>query len=598
MQDISQRWQTRQAADVIESKSEKPAMESQKKDEFKFAKPRPTVEIHLPDGRLISGPRGAPVGDFLRLLQDEMPPIVGAIVNNQLRELTYPIQIESHVQPVTMGDADGMRIYRRSLTFLLEVAFITLFPDADVSVDHSVASGGYYCQPVGRPPLSSDELSQLETKMRQLVEADLPFRRLEVPLAEAIEYFRQEGKQDKVRLLAHRQKDYLTLYDLDGHHDYHHGYMVPSTGYLKWFALSPTGEGFTLRFPRRHAPTELLPQPSYPKLLATFRLYGDWLERLGISSVGALNDAIRSNRNREVILVSEALHEQRVAEIAAQIAARADQIRLILVAGPSASGKTTFSKRLSIQLLAHGLSPVALEMDNYFVDREHTPRDEHGEFDFESIEALDRQRLTEDLRRLIAGEAVQLPRYDFLTGKGSAGDYVQLKPGELIILEGIHGLNPDLVPGVPPETIFRIYASALTQLNLDRQNRISTTDTRLIRRIVRDARERGYSAQETIQRWESVRRGEKRYIFPFQENADVMFNSALVYEVSALKPLAEPLLRQVPFGKPGYIEAKRLLAFLEWFLPIDTELIPDNSILREFIGNSILREFKPWHQTE
>ncbi len=572
-------------------------MENASENMIQFTQPRHTVEIHLPDGRLISGPRGAPVGDFLRLLQDEMPPIVGAIVNNELRELTYPIQIESRVQPVTMGDPDGMRIYRRSLTFLLEVAFTTLFPGADVSIDHSVASGGYYCQAVGRPPLSAEELNQLETAMRQLVAADLPFRRLEVPLSEAIEYFRLEGKLDKVRLLAHRQKDYLTLYDLNGHHDYHHGYMVPSTGYLKWFALSPTGEGFTLRFPRRHAPTELLPQPHYPKLLATFRLYGDWLERLGISSVGALNDAIQSSRSREVILVAEALHEQRVAEIAAHIAARGDQIKLILVAGPSASGKTTFSKRLAIQLLAHGFSPLAIEMDNYFVDREHTPRDEHGEFDFESIEALDRQRLSDDLRRLIAGEEVQIPRYDFVTGRRKPGEVVQLRAGEMMIVEGIHGLNPNLVPGIPPEAIFRIYASALTQLNLDRQNRISTTDTRLIRRIVRDARERGYSALETIQRWESVRRGEKRYIFPFQENADFMFNSALVYEVSALKPWVEPLLRQVPYGKPEYIEAKRLLAFLEWFLPIDSELIPDNSILREFIGNSILREFKPWHQT-
>lgn len=561
-----------------------------------FTTPRPTVEVHLPDGRAISGPRGTPVGAFLHLLEKEMSaPIVGAIVNGELRELTYPIQMDAKVKPVTTGDADGARIYRRSLVFLLETAFEESFPGAILTVDHSVASGGYYCHVSCRPPLTPAELERLEEHMRQLVQADLPFERQEVPIAEAIAYFKAKGAEDKVRLLAHRQKDYLTLYQLKDHRDYHHGYMVPSTGYLRWFALTPTGEGFTLRFPRRHAPTELLPFTEYPKLLNTFRQYGDWLQRLGISSVGALNDAIRANRIDEVILVSEALHEQQIAEIAAQIASRLDQVRVVFIAGPSASGKTTFSKRLSIQLLARGISPFPLEMDNYFVDRELTPRDENGELDFESIHALNRQRLVEDLRRLSAGEVVQLPRYNFQAGKSEPGQVIQLKSNEIIILEGIHGLNPALTLDIPPEHTFRIYVSALTQINLDRHNRVSTTDTRLIRRIVRDARERGYTAQQTIQRWESVRRGEKRYIFPYQENADVMFNSALVYELSVLKPFVEPLLRQVPFGKPEYVEAKRLLAFLEWFLPLESDLIPDNSILREFIGNSILRDFTIWH---
>jgi len=438
-------------------------------------------------------------------------------------------------------------------------------------------------------------LACLDTRMRQLVQDDLPFKRTEVPLKEAMAYFASVGARDKVQLLAHRHKDYLTLYQLENFRDYHHGYMLPSTGYLRWFTLIPTGEGFTMRFPRRHAPTEVLPLPEYPKLLVAFRQYGDWLQRLGISSVGALNDAIQAGRSREVILVSEALHEQQVTEIAAQIAGRRDQVRVIFIAGPSSSGKTTFSRRLSVQLLARGVSPFPLEMDNYFVDRELTPRDENGDLDFESVDALDRDRLSVDLRRLSAGELVQIPRYDFKTGSSAPGQEIQLKSDEIIILEGIHGLNPALGAGVPPENTFRIYISALTQINLDRQNRVSTTDTRLIRRIVRDARERGYTAQQTIQRWESVRRGEKRYIFPYQENADVMFNSALVYELSALKPLIEPLLRQVPFGKPEYVEAKRLLAFLEWFLPLDGDLIPDNSILREFIGNSILRDFTLWH---
>jgi uridine kinase len=563
---------------------------------FQLVEPRSTVEIQLPDGRVISGPRNAPVGQFLKLIEDkDIPPVVGAVVNGELRELTFPIKMDSAVTPVTMGDADGMRIYRRSLTFLLETAFETLFPGAILTVDHSVASGGYYCQLSGRPPLKLAELNQLEKSMHELVEGDLPFHRQEVPLQEAINYFKAKGAQDKVKLLTHRQKNYLTLYQLQDHRDYHHGYMVPSTGYLCWFGLTPTGEGFTLRFPRRHAPTALLPMPEYPKLLTTFRQYGDWLQRLGITSVGALDDAIQNNRIQELILVSEALHEQRVTEIARQIASRKDEVRIVLIAGPSSSGKTTFSRRLSIQLLAHGIAPYPIEMDNYFVDRDKTPLDENGQPDFESIRTLDTKRLARDLKGLIMGQQVHLPHYNFIAGQSESGDMVQLKSGEIIILEGIHGLNPELIPDIPQGKTFRIYVSALTQLNLDRHNRVSTTDTRLIRRIARDARERGYTARSTIQRWESVRRGEKRYIFPYQENADVFFNSALAYELSALKPIVEPLLRQVPYGTPEHIEAKRLLAFLEWFLPTDSSLIPDNSILREFIGNSILQHFQLWH---
>ena len=565
--------------------------------DVKYVQPRSTVEIYLPDNTVISGPRGTTVGEFLKILgEHDSPPIVGAIVNSELREITYPIQMDSTVRPVTMGEADGMRIYRRALTYLLETAFAAIFPDAILRIDHSVSSGGYYCQVLERLPLSESELNQLEEKMHQLVKADLPFQREEFPLAQAVEYFKAEGADDKVRLLAHRKKDYLTVYRLEGHYDYHHGYMVPSTCYLRWFALAVTGQGFTLRFPRRHAPTQLLPLPDYPKLLTTFQLYGDWLQRLDIANVGALNDAIKDGRTPEVILVSEALHEQRVAIIAAQIAAQSDLVRVILVAGPSSSGKTSFAKRLSVQLLARGVSPFPMEIDNYFIDRELTPRDENGELDFETVKALKREHLSNDLRRLAAGERVQLPRYNFFTGKSEEGDEIQLKSGEIIILEGIHGLNPDLITGLPEERTFRIYVSALTQLNLDRHNRISTTDTRLIRRIVRDARERGYTAHQTIQRWESVRRGEKRYIFPFQENADIMFNSALPFELSVLKPLVEPLLRQVPFGIPEYVEAKRLLAFLEWLLPEKSDLVPNNSILREFIGGSILRDFKLWHK--
>lgn len=558
--------------------------------------PRHTVEVHLPDARVLSGPRNAQVGDFLYSLpESHEPPIVGAIVNGELRELTYEIRMDSQVTPITMGDVDGMRIYRRSLIFLLESAFRELYPDGFLTVDHSVASGGYYCQVRRSEQFSSDELKDLEARMRQLVQEDLPFIRKEVPLNESVEYFKQHGEEDKVHLLSHRKKNYVTMYQLGEYCDYHHGYMVPSTGFMRWFELSPIEGGFTLRFPRRHSPTKLSPAPQYPKLLKTFRQYGNWLEKLGISSVGALNDAICEHRADEIVLVSEAFHEQRMSEIASQIASQIEQIRVILVAGPSSSGKTTFSKRITIQLLANGISPFPLGMDNYFVDRDKTPLDEEGKPDFESVQALNLERLTEDLQRLISSEKVQIPRFNFISGKSEVGNTIQLHPGQIIIMEGIHGLNPELLSDFSPAQTFRIYVSALTQLNLDRHNRISTTDTRLIRRVVRDARERGYPAQETIQRWESVRRGEKRYIYPYQENADIMFNSALAYELSALKSLAEPLLRQVPFSKPEYIEAKRLLAFLEWFLPLDNSLIPDNSILREFIGESSLSDFALWH---
>ena len=559
--------------------------------------PRPSVEIYLPDGRVLSGPRGASVGEFLQTLQHESQ-VVAAVVNGDLRELTYPINIESRLIPVTMSEPDGARIYRRSLTFLLEMAFNDLFPDAVLYVDHSVASGGYYCQVTGRAPLFEPEINALKDHMLELVKSDLPFERMEVPLQEAIEYFHSHGYEDKVRLLSYRRKNYLTLYRLGERMDYHHGYMVPSTGYLKWFDLEFTEGGFTLRYPRRHKPNELLPMPEYPKLLETFLQYGDWLGKLGIENVGALNNAIQGGRSDQVVLVSEAFHENNLARIANQVVNQLTHSRIILIAGPSSAGKTTTSRRLTVQLLALGVSPFPLELDNYFLDRDKTPLGEDGKPDFESIDALDLPLLADHLQRLLQGEEVQLPRYNFKTGLREDGELIRLHDGQPIILEGIHGMDPRLIPANLTGEAFRIYVSALTQLNLDRHNRVSTTDTRLIRRIVRDARERGYTAAQTISRWEAVRRGEKRHIFPFQENANVMFNSALVYELAALKPFAEPLLRQVPHGTPEYIEAKRLLAFLEWFLPLDLSLVPGTSIMREFLGGSILKDFTIWKEQE
>ncbi len=560
---------------------------------FNLIPPRDEVEIHLPDGRVLSGPRGAKVGEFLSSMEHEAP-LVAAIVNGDLRELTYLISLEARVEPVTISSPDGARIYRRSLTFLLEMAFEDLFPDGVLFVDHSVASGGYYCQVTGRSPLTDAEIELLKSHMQKLVEADLPFERKEVPLQEAIEYFRSRRYEDKVRLLKYRRKNYLTLYRLGERMDYLHGYMVPSTGCLRVFDLVYTEGGFTLRYPRRHKPDELLPMPEYPKLLGTFLQYGDWLGKLGIENVGSLNEAIDAGRAAEIVLVSEAFHEQRLSQVARQIADQIDRTHLIMVAGPSSAGKTTFSRRLTVQLLALGISPFPLELDNYFLDRNLTPLDEFGQPDFETIEALNLLSLAGNLEELIRGKEVRLPRYNFLTGLSEAGDVIQLKDKQPIILEGIHGLDPRLIPVSLQNKVFRIYISALTQLNLDRHNRVSTTDTRLIRRIVRDARERGYSAAQTISRWESVRRGEKRHIFPFQENADVMFNSALAYELAALKPQAEPLLRQVQHSTPEYIEAKRLLAFLEWLLPLDISFVPETSILREFLGGSILKDFRIW----
>lgn len=560
---------------------------------IQITQPNPNVEIYLPNGKTLTGPRGTKVGEFLEAVKAEYSaPIVAAIINNEIHELTYPVKIESTCTPVTTDSADGARIYRRSLIFLLEIAFSQSFQQGYLNIDHSVSSGGFYCEVKGRGSLSQTELDVLNSQMQKLVAEDHIFERKEIPVQQAIDYFTQRGHVDKLRLLKHRRKEYLTVYTFNGLMDYMHGYMVPSTKYLQFFALKWVDGGFILQYPRRNSPTKLEPLGDYPKLLTTFRQYGAWLETLHIDNVGALNDAIESGRADEIILVSEALHEQGIADIAQQIAEK--NSRIILIAGPSSSGKTTSSRRLAVQLLARGISPYPLELDHYFVDREKTPRDEIGEHDFEAIEALDLKRLAGDIEKLVSGEEVQLPRYNFKTGRSEEGDVIKLRDGQPLILEGIHGLNPRLIPDRWSDSAFRLYVSALTQLNLDRHNRVSTTDTRLIRRIVRDARERGYSAQATISRWESVRRGEKRHIFPYQENADVMFNSALVFELAALKNAAEPLLRQVPHNVPEYIEARRLLAFLDWFLPLDVSLIPANSIVREFLGGSSLKDFKIW----
>jgi uridine kinase len=501
------------------------------------------------------------------------------------------------VKPVTLAESDGGRIYRRSLVLLMVTAANELWPDVHISVNHVIRDGGFYCELENREPFSEKELRELDARMREIVAADDPIEKRRVPLDDARDIFRQRNDQDKLRLLDYRDKDGLTLYSLRGHDDYYFGYMVPSSGYLSLFKLLHFDSAFVLQYPRKRNPHELREARLYPKLSAVFALADEWLEKLAIEDIGRLNYLVKSDGIREMILVAEALHEQNVAAIATELSQRhADGTRIVLIAGPTSSGKTTFAKRLSIQLLAHGLRPFTMEMDNYFVNRADTPLDDEGNYDFEAIEALNRDLLNEHLLRLMQGEEVQLRHYNFHTGEGEPGRVARLEERQIIILEGIHGLNPDLVPGVPDETIYRVYVSAMTQLNIDRHNRVPTTDVRLLRRIVRDARTRGYDATDTLERWTSVRRGEKRNVFPYQENADVMFNSALVYELAALRPMVEPLLLQVPYGIAAHLEANRLLSFLRWVKPLNEVqrgMIPDTSLLREFIGGLILDDYHP-----
>jgi uridine kinase len=559
------------------------------------AKARNTVQVTLDDGRIFEGPVGTNLEKFIQAAfpnPNYPAPIVGALVNERLRELTFPIQTDSRIRPVRMSDEDGARIYYRSLTFLLVVAVNELFPDARIFVDYSFTFGGYFCRVEDRPPFTPQELQLIQDRMWEIVQDDAPITKNRTPLFEAQVLFSKRGHRDRLRLLKYRPQDYLTTYTLRDMTDYFFGYMVPSTRYLLYFELQDYPPGFILRFPRRRQPTILQPYRDFPKLVAVFSEYRQWMQIIDVMDIGALNHAFEQGRARELILVAEALHEQRIAQIAQQIAQRRGEARLVLIAGPTSSGKTTFSKRLAIQLLANGIRPKPLALDDYYLPRERTPRDASGEYDFEKLEALDLELFNEQLLDLMAGRQVTLVEFNFRTGRPMPGETVRLEDDHVILVEGIHGLNPRLIPHIPPERTFRIYISALTQLNLDMHNRVPTTDTRLLRRLVRDATYRGYPASETIARWESVGRGEQRYIFPYQEHADAMFNSALIYELAVLKPFAEPLLRQTDYLKAEYNETRRLLSFLEWFRPCSPDFIPDNSILREFVGGSILRDFE------
>jgi uridine kinase len=557
---------------------------------------RSTVQARLSDGRIFEALAGTTVAEILRVANGSAyPPAVAAVVNGRLRELTLALATDSDVQPITLSSQIGMRFYRRSLAFLLVVASAEIFPDAELFIEHSAPRiGAYFCSVRGRAAFGPQDLARIESRMREIVEEDSPLTAAEVPVEEAAALFRSRGEVDKALLLAHRQKQLLRLYSLRGRRDYFQGYMVASAGVLRHFALHASPPGFLLQFPPQSEPPSLRGLTPYPKIFAVFAEAGEWRSRLGIRDAGALNHAIVAGKLPEISLVAEALHSARVARIAAEIAAAHDRVRLVLIAGPSSSGKTTFSKRLAVQLLAEGVRPCPICLDDYFVERHLTPRDAEGQYDYESLRALDVPLFNAHLLALMEGEPVVLPRYVFKTGRREEGLKVQLGPDHVVIVEGIHGLNPELVPSVPADRIYRVYVSALTQLNLDRHNRVSTTDCRLIRRIVRDAATRGYDATDTLRRWAAVTRGEKRHIFPFQENSDAIFNSALVHELAVLRPLADPLLLQVRPETPEFIEANRLLSFLQWFRPAPADPVPDNSILREFIGGSVLDNFHLW----
>lgn len=570
---------------------------------IKLSKPRTAIRVTFPDGLVLEGPVGTQIEEFLKaahtLQADRFDsPFMGAICDYKLRELTFPIETDARLEAVLLSSNDGGRIYRRSLVLLMTTAADELWPGIEINVSYAVPDGGFYCQAVNHTELMEADLQQLDAKMRQIVASNDPIVKRVVALDEARDLFAERQDFDKVRLLEQRNRQELTLYTLRNRTDYYFGYMVPSTSYLPLFRLLKANNGFILQYPRVENPQQLREIAPYKKLTEVFHLADHWLQRMGIEDIGRLNRMVRQDKVAELIMVAEALHEQRIAHIAAEIreAHETRGVQVVLIAGPSSSGKTTFSKRLSIQLLAYGLRPFTLELDNYFVDRHLTPLDEHGEYDFEALNAVNLPLFNEHLLQLVENKEIRLRRFDFVEGKGLEGSLAQLAKDQIIIIEGIHGLNPGLVPHVPPSLIYRIYVSALTQLNIDSHNRVPTTDVRLLRRIVRDAQQRGHSATATLERWPSVRRGERRNIFPYQENADAMFNSALVYELAALRLRVEPLLLQVKYGTRAHIEANRLLSFLNWVHPLSPEqlqMIPDTSLLREFIGGSILQEYHP-----
>ncbi len=512
--------------------------------------------------------------------------IVLVTVDGKLQELHKKVNRDCTLNFETTACDSGHKTYKRSMSLLLVKAIydVAEHENVDKVRIHYSVSKGYYCTIKGNVVLDQQFLDQVEARMHQMVEVDLPINKKSVNTDDAIATFARYGMHDKEKLFAYRRVSKVNIYSINEFEDYYYGYMVPSTGYLKYFKLYLYDDGFVLQMPEQKEPEIVPPFEPQNKLFHVLKESTSWGDMQGIETVGALNDRITKGDVRETVLVQEALQEKKIAEIAATIAAR-PELKFILIAGPSSSGKTTFSHRLSVQLRACGLVPHPIAVDNYFVEREENPVDENGDFDFECLEAVDVELFNRQLGDLLAGKEVVLPRFNFVTGHKEYGpDVKKLGKNDVLVIEGIHCLNPKLTQSLPDENKFKIYISALTQLNIDEHNRIPTTDGRLLRRIVRDARTRGASVARTINMWPSVRKGEEKNIFPYQEEADVMFNSALIYELAVLKPYVEALLFGVDRKAPEYVEAKRLLKFLDYFVGIGSENVPTNSLLREFIG--------------
>lgn len=561
------------------------------------------------DGRRYELPLFEKLGDFSKqvcpVVKDDRTgvvyPVLAALVDHKLKELDFKLAMTHEVEFIGYNHPDGRRTYLRSLCFVLQNAVRELFPDKVLVIDHSLPSG-LYCKVIetgkqedGRCmtlALTQEQLASVKSRMQEIVSADMPFKKEKIDAVTAEKMFEENNQPEKAELQKSLGKFICSVYFLDGHADTFHGPLLPSTGYLKVFDLLPFAEGFCLQFPSEGDFSKVIPVKTQSKIAATLAEYSDWCSIIRINGIGALNKAISEGHAVELINLSEALHERKYAAIADQIYERRGQVKAVFIAGPSSSGKTSSSLRIALQCRVLGLVPKVIELDNYFVDREHTPKDSEGNYDFEALEAMDLKLLNSQLNDLFAGKEVELPKFDFKAGRSMpSGKRISLGEKEILIMEGIHALDPAMVPDVDNSKIFRVYASALTSLNVDENNNISTSDNRLLRRMVRDNRVRGITPEETITRWYSVRRGENCNIFPFQENADAAFNSALIYELPMLKYYAEPLLRRIAPSSPAYTEAVRLLKFLDYIValsPDEISAIPPTSIMREFIGGQRL----------
>lgn len=513
--------------------------------------------------------------------------ICGAYVNHRVKPMDFELVKPKRIEFFDYSNRDGQRIYLRTLSFILYVAVKNLWPDARLKIDHAI-SKGYYCSIEELDhAISEEDVWQIKEEMNTLIREDYPVERKTLLADKAVQLYEQEGLTRKAELFREYGRLYAPVYELAGHSNFFYGHQLLSTGMVTKFGLEKYYEGLLLRFPMPGKMEELEPAVHQDKLFGIFREHKQRATLLGVSDISHLNKITAKGEAGNVIKVSEALHEKKIAEIASTITDKHEQVNVVLIAGPSSSGKTTFSKRLSVQLAVNGLHAIQISLDDFFVDREHTPKDEHGEHDFEALEAIDVALFNTILIRLLNGEEVELPKFDFQSGERVfRGDFLKMEKDNILIIEGIHGLNPGLIPMIDSGKTFKIFISALTQISFDEQNYIPTTDNRLLRRMIRDAKYRGYSASKTIQRWPSVRHGEEKHIFPFQENADIIFNSALVYELAVLKRYANTLLKSVKENEPEYSEAVRLLIFISYFSSIPENEIPPTSVLREFLGGS------------